>query len=384
MSENKQYENEYKVQAVKLAKKIGAVNAANELQIPVNTLYGWIRKARIGSLDIGCGERSPEESLNIAEENQQLRKRTKTFSKKMIYAVIIILIIMLITIAFCCTPSSLIGKSALMRLAVTIPINILFQIILYLGASLLIFYVFHNLIRENNKVKQLIANIICTFICIFLGYALITDSYVSILRGNIKGDFLLWQDVLLDLHDSDVKSINNLKIKDFYFPGEVSHTSASRDSLYIVAVDKEGTSYRFPITQKDKMLITDKDNSELRYGEIKYYKKSGLMKSISFSKESKKTSEIQMVEITLTEEEIAHEKRILVNRPEVDSYDKNLFWYITKNGKFCECFQAYSKIWTNILTFADKGNYTVTLVTDYYDTTGEYTPISNTIEYTVE
>ena len=72
MSENKQYENEYKVQAVKLAKKIGAVNAANELQIPVNTLYGWIRKARIGSLDIGCGERSPEDSLNIAEENQQL------------------------------------------------------------------------------------------------------------------------------------------------------------------------------------------------------------------------------------------------------------------------------------------------------------------------
>ena len=68
MSENKQYENEYKVQAVKLAKKIGAVNAANELQIPVNTLYGWIRKARIGSLDIGCGERSPEESLNIAEK----------------------------------------------------------------------------------------------------------------------------------------------------------------------------------------------------------------------------------------------------------------------------------------------------------------------------
>ena len=82
MSENKQYENEYKVQAVKLAKKIGAVNAANELQIPVNTLYGWIRKARIGSLDIGCGERSPEESLNIAEENQQLRKRIKALEKE--------------------------------------------------------------------------------------------------------------------------------------------------------------------------------------------------------------------------------------------------------------------------------------------------------------
>ena len=82
MSENKQYENEYKVQAVKLAKKMGAVKAANELQILVNTLYGWIRKARIGSLDIGCGERSPEESLNIAEENQQLRKRIKALEKE--------------------------------------------------------------------------------------------------------------------------------------------------------------------------------------------------------------------------------------------------------------------------------------------------------------
>ena len=82
MSENKQYENEYKVQAVKLAKKIGAVNAANELQIPVNTLYGCIRKARIGSLDIGCGERSPEEALSIAKENQQLKNRIKALEKE--------------------------------------------------------------------------------------------------------------------------------------------------------------------------------------------------------------------------------------------------------------------------------------------------------------
>ena len=82
MSENKQYENAYKVQAVKLAKKIGAVNAANELQIPVNTLYGWIRKVKIGSLDIGCGERSLEESLNIAEENQQQKKRIKALEKE--------------------------------------------------------------------------------------------------------------------------------------------------------------------------------------------------------------------------------------------------------------------------------------------------------------
>ena len=82
MSENKQYENEYKVQAVKLAKKIGAVNAVNELQIPVNTLYGWIQKVKTAELDIGCGERSPEEALSIAKENQQLKKRIKALEKE--------------------------------------------------------------------------------------------------------------------------------------------------------------------------------------------------------------------------------------------------------------------------------------------------------------
>ena len=82
MSENKQYENEYKVQAVKLAKKIGAVNAANELQIPVNTLYGWIQKVKTAELDIGCGERSPEEALSIAKENQQLKKQIKALEKE--------------------------------------------------------------------------------------------------------------------------------------------------------------------------------------------------------------------------------------------------------------------------------------------------------------
>ena len=92
MSENKRYENAYKVQAVKLAKKIGAVKAANELQIPVNMLYGWIRKVKIGSLDIGCGERSPEESLrtclhkkymwifehNFVADKAKIRRRSVT------------------------------------------------------------------------------------------------------------------------------------------------------------------------------------------------------------------------------------------------------------------------------------------------------------------
>lgn len=73
MSKKREYDEEYKVQAVKLAKNLGsAKTAAEELQIPVNTLYGWIQKVKTAELDIGCGERSPEEALSIAKENQQL------------------------------------------------------------------------------------------------------------------------------------------------------------------------------------------------------------------------------------------------------------------------------------------------------------------------
>ena len=83
MSKKREYDEEYKVQAIKLAKNLGSAKAAaEELQIPVNTLYGWIQKVKTAELDIGCGERSPEESLNIAEENQQLRKRIKALEKE--------------------------------------------------------------------------------------------------------------------------------------------------------------------------------------------------------------------------------------------------------------------------------------------------------------
>ena len=37
MAEQRQYDEEYKVQAIKLAEKIGAVKAANELCVPKNT-----------------------------------------------------------------------------------------------------------------------------------------------------------------------------------------------------------------------------------------------------------------------------------------------------------------------------------------------------------
>ena len=56
MENNRQYDKEYKLEAVKLAKEIGQARAAKELGVPKNTLYGWMRASRMGNLDLGAGE----------------------------------------------------------------------------------------------------------------------------------------------------------------------------------------------------------------------------------------------------------------------------------------------------------------------------------------
>ena len=78
----RKYDEEYKVNAVKLAEKIGAKKAADELGIPDNTLYGWVRAAKLGHLNVGTGYRTPEDNLNLAEENAQLRKQLKEQEKE--------------------------------------------------------------------------------------------------------------------------------------------------------------------------------------------------------------------------------------------------------------------------------------------------------------
>ncbi len=205
----------------------------------------------------------------------------KIFSKKAAYLPSIIFVIMLVTIAVCCDPPSLVGRSALIRLAVTIPLNILFQISLYLLAAALLFIAFHYLLRERSVVKRRIADLILGIICILLFCTLITDSYLSPLRGSIKGDLRAWTDILSDLNDSDSVCIENLNIKAYRMPGHTSHGFATSDSYYILAVDENKNSFRFTITAKDSAQIFGDDNSEPKYGKIEYYKNSGLVISIS-------------------------------------------------------------------------------------------------------
>ena len=73
----RKYNTEYKVQAVKLSNEIGSSKAAVELGIPVDTLYGWVRAVKEGRLDIGGGAHTPQTAMSLAEELNTLRKQVK-------------------------------------------------------------------------------------------------------------------------------------------------------------------------------------------------------------------------------------------------------------------------------------------------------------------
>lgn len=82
MGTAKQYDDEFKKQAVKLAKEIGNKAAADELGIPKGTLGTWLRKTRSGEIDTGSGTRSPEDSMNLAQQLVAANKRIKELEKK--------------------------------------------------------------------------------------------------------------------------------------------------------------------------------------------------------------------------------------------------------------------------------------------------------------
>lgn len=82
MGKNRRYDTEFKKQAVKLAIEVGQSKAAKELGIPENTLYGWVKAHRVGELDIGPGNKTPQEALTLSEELASLRKQIKEQEKE--------------------------------------------------------------------------------------------------------------------------------------------------------------------------------------------------------------------------------------------------------------------------------------------------------------
>ena len=77
------YDQEYKVQAIKLAQELGSVSrAASELGLPVNTLYGWISAVHKGRIDIGPGAHVPQTAMTLNQEMIQLRAQMRVMEKE--------------------------------------------------------------------------------------------------------------------------------------------------------------------------------------------------------------------------------------------------------------------------------------------------------------
>jgi len=74
------YEPGFKEEAVKLAAEVGAIKTAQDLGIPVNTLYTWVSRAKAHAeqTHAGSGNRRQKEA---GDENAKLRKRIKEIER---------------------------------------------------------------------------------------------------------------------------------------------------------------------------------------------------------------------------------------------------------------------------------------------------------------
>ena len=68
----RQYDKEFKKQAVKLAMEVGNKAEAEELGIPKGTR---------GEIDTGSGTRTPQDALNLAQQLQAANKRIRELEK---------------------------------------------------------------------------------------------------------------------------------------------------------------------------------------------------------------------------------------------------------------------------------------------------------------
>src|SRR6185295_13723523 len=72
---NRQYTDEFKVEAVRLGESIGGNQAAKRLGIPESSLWNWIRLSRAGKLKSVVGAVAVKRSVSEVEaENARLRK----------------------------------------------------------------------------------------------------------------------------------------------------------------------------------------------------------------------------------------------------------------------------------------------------------------------
>ena len=73
---NRQYTDEFKVEAVRLGESIGGNQAAKRLGIPESSLWNWVRLSRAGKLKAAVGAAVPirRSVTEVEAENARLRK----------------------------------------------------------------------------------------------------------------------------------------------------------------------------------------------------------------------------------------------------------------------------------------------------------------------
>ena len=78
--ESRRYTDDYKVEAIKLARKLkNNKKAAAELNIPESTLNTWIKKAELGDIYTGMGTQTPATAMTQAAEIQKLKQQKENY-----------------------------------------------------------------------------------------------------------------------------------------------------------------------------------------------------------------------------------------------------------------------------------------------------------------
>ena len=75
----RRYDMTFKMDAIKLAKEIGATKAAKELEIPQSTLDTWIVKHNRGDYDNVAV--TPQKALGLADENKRLMQENRELKR---------------------------------------------------------------------------------------------------------------------------------------------------------------------------------------------------------------------------------------------------------------------------------------------------------------
>jgi transposase len=80
---NRQYTDEFKVEAVRLGESIGGNQAAKRLGIPDSSLWNWIRLSRAGKLRAAHGAAVPVKRSGTELEAENARLRRELASTKL-------------------------------------------------------------------------------------------------------------------------------------------------------------------------------------------------------------------------------------------------------------------------------------------------------------